>query len=274
MISESVQIGEFVRVGAISATCKECGKISKGKGCSHASARDIEAAQQTIKGSLKDRALLGGDRTALGQIITELYREIIVLHVRKMRPDLKEGEDDFQAAALKIIEIVRERKGKFSADTLQNFTRWVRNTARIAGYNLLKKETQYKARRSGHSNPMEGKVSVEDRREMVDEQAASPARGPVTEVCQNEMRDLVRAGFDRLQEEYGKMYSEPLRLWAIENVGYEEIAGRLGLTHKIARKRVEKARELLRDLLGADCHTLYRMWEKQLAQKQQGEEPR
>lgn len=272
-MNESVQIGELVRVGALSASCKECGRIAKGKGCRHASARDIESAQQKIKGDLKERALLQGDQTALGQLIMELYREIIVLHVRKMRPDLKEGDDDFQTAALKIIEIIRERKGNFSPDTLAQFTRWVRKTATLSGYNLLKKETQYKARRSGHSNPMEGKVSVEEYREMVDEQAVSPARGPVTEVCYNEMNSLVRAGFDRLQEEYGKMYSEPLRLWAVENLGIQEIADRLGLTFKVARKRLEKARELLRDLLRGDCHTLYRLWEKQLAEKQQEEDP-
>jgi DNA-directed RNA polymerase specialized sigma24 family protein len=272
MVSELVQIGEFVRVTAISASCRECGKIAKGKGCKHVSAHDIEAAQQRLKTNLKERALLQDDRTALGELIAQLYREVIVLSVRNIRPDLKQSDDDFQTAALKIIELIRERKGNFSPDTLQNFTRWVRNTARVTGFNLLKKETQYKAHRSGYSNPMEGKVSVEEDREMVNDQAISSARGPVTEACHDEMRKLVQSGLERLQNEYGKMYSEPLRLWAVENLGVKEIAEKTGVGANVARKRLDKARELLRDLLRGDCHTLYRMWEKQLAEKQKEEE--
>lgn len=263
MMNESVQIGDFVCVTALTASCKECGKIAKGKGCRHASPEAVEAARRKLRDGLKEQALFQGDQDALGILINEIYRDVILYGIEHFRPGLSERDDDYQAVVVNLIRIIRERKGNFSPDTIRNFTRWVRSVAVFTASNLQHKETQYRSRRSGKPHIFEGRLSVEESKEAVGEQAILRADGPATEVCRDEMRELVRHGIERLKRRYGTMYSDVLERWALKNEGIKEIADALDITFKVARKRLEKARELLRELLRSDFQTLYHSWEKQ-----------
>lgn len=262
--SDYETIGEFVKVvlSTGKATCTKCGAVAKDKGCPHATPEEIKGALLRLKEELKLRALVGKDNEALGTLLLGLYRDVIVKYARKFQPDISEREDEFQTILLKIIELIRERDGKFSPDTVGHFTKWMGNIASNVSGNLLKKETQYKSRRAGGRHIMDNRQSIEENRDMAANRSISLADGPVTEVVRSEMIELVRKGLERLQERYGRVYSEPLKLWAIENMTLEQVSEKLQITYDIARTRIKKAQDLLRDLYRQDMGTLYNKWQK------------
>lgn len=168
--------------------------------------------------------LQGGDRQAYGEVYREFHPRVLGL-CRYLLGSHDEAEDASNEVFVRLPAAVK------TYDTALPFSRWLASVASHYCIDLLRR------RRS------EQRVL-----EPTDPEAPEPAASdtsPLEDLLAREERTRVRAAIARLPERY----SVPLVLRYYNEMSYEEIAERLGVSHENVKTLIFRAKEKLRKSL-------------------------
>ena len=168
--------------------------------------------------------LQGGDRQAYGEVYREFHPRVLGL-CRYLLGSHDEAEDASNEVFVRLPAAVK------TYDTSLPFSRWLASVASHYCIDLLRR------RRS------EQRVL-----EPADPEGPEPAASdtsPLEDLLAQEERKRVRAAIARLPERY----SIPLVLRYYNEMSYEEIAERLGVSHENVKTLIFRAKEKLRKSL-------------------------
>ena len=179
----------------------------------------------------------GGDEAAFEEIVLR-YRERIFARVFGLLKNREDAEEVTQDAFMRAHRGLEKFRGEAS------FSTWLFQIAT----NLAHNRYWYWWRRKRDKSIYLGQPLAEDSTATVEDILPSEQESPEDEASRNELVAQISLGMDDLSPKH----REILTLRNVKGMAYEEIAQHLNLSVGTVKSRIARARESLKQLLGAE----------------------